>query len=67
MKEYTKEFYKMNIREGHKENDEEKVVRYTNGLRYEIQDEISLVTMRNVEYSYQVSLKVEENITIKKN
>jgi hypothetical protein len=35
----------MNIRAGHRENDEEKVVRYINGLRYEIQDEINMMTM----------------------
>jgi hypothetical protein len=34
VKEYTEEFYKLNIREGHKKNDEEKFVRYINGLRY---------------------------------
>jgi hypothetical protein len=37
MKEYTEEFYKLNIRGGHKENDEDKVSRYINGFRYEIQ------------------------------
>jgi hypothetical protein len=52
VKEYTEEFYKLNIREGHRENDEEKVVSYINGLRYEIQDEISLVTMWTVEDVY---------------
>jgi hypothetical protein len=36
VKEYTKEFYKLNIRVRHRENDEEKVSRYINGLRYEI-------------------------------
>jgi hypothetical protein len=36
VKEYTEEFYKLNIRAGHRENDEEKVSRYINGLRYEI-------------------------------
>jgi hypothetical protein len=36
VKEYTEEFYKLNIRAGHRENDEEKVARYINGLRYEI-------------------------------
>jgi len=34
VKEYTEEFYKLNIRAGHKKNDEEKFVRYINGLRY---------------------------------
>jgi hypothetical protein len=36
VKEYTEEFYNMNIREGHRENDEEKVSKYINGTRYEI-------------------------------
>jgi hypothetical protein len=66
VKEYTEEFYKLNIRAGHKENDEEKVARYINGLRYEIQDEISMITMRTVEYAYQVALKEEEKLARKK-
>ena len=65
LKNYTKEFYKMNIREGHRENDEEKVVRYINGLRCEIQDDISMITIIIVEYSYQVSLKEEEKLARK--
>jgi hypothetical protein len=36
VKEYIEEFYKLNIKAGHRENDEEKVVRYINGLVYEI-------------------------------
>jgi hypothetical protein len=32
VKEYTKEFYKINIRAGHRESDDEKVSRYMNGL-----------------------------------
>jgi hypothetical protein len=35
VKEYTEEFYKINIRAGHCESDDEKVARY-NGLRYDI-------------------------------
>jgi hypothetical protein len=65
VKEYTEEFYKLNIRAGHRENDEEKVARYINGLRYEIQDEISMMTMRTVEDSYQVALKAEEKLARK--
>jgi hypothetical protein len=34
VKVYTEEFYELNIRDGHKENDEENVSRYINGLRY---------------------------------
>jgi hypothetical protein len=36
VKEYTEEFYRLNIRTGKWERDEEKVARYINGLRYEI-------------------------------
>jgi hypothetical protein len=59
VKEYTEEFYKLNIRTGQREKDEEKVVRYINGLRYEIQDEINMMSVRTMEDAYQFSLKVE--------
>jgi hypothetical protein len=36
VKEYTEEFYRLNIRAGHRESDDEKVARYLNGLRYDI-------------------------------
>jgi hypothetical protein len=36
VKEYTKEFYKLTIRAGHHESEDEKVTRYMNGLRYDI-------------------------------
>jgi hypothetical protein len=38
VKEYIEEFYRLSIRDGHVEEDVEKVSRYINGLRYEIQD-----------------------------
>ena len=63
MKEYTKEFYKINIRAGHRESDDEKVSRYMNGLRYDIQDEMSMMTLRNVEDDYQMALKAEEKLS----
>eukprot|EP00253_Pinus_taeda_P030391 PITA_30391 len=50
------------IRTGHVEDDLEKVARYVNGLRYEIQDEISLLSLTTVEDAYQASLKVEEKL-----
>jgi hypothetical protein len=52
VKEYTEEFYKLNIRAGHQERDNEKVARYMNGLRYDFQDEMSMVTIRTVEDAY---------------
>jgi hypothetical protein len=65
VKEYTEEFYRLNIRAGHRESDEEKVSRYINGLRYEIQEEISMMTMRMVEDAYQEALKAEEKLARK--
>ena len=62
VKDYTEEFYKLNIRAGHRENDEEKVSRYINGLRYEIQDDISMMTVRIVEDAYQIALKADKNL-----
>jgi hypothetical protein len=65
VKEYTEEFYRINIRAGHRESDDEKVVRYMNGLRYDIQDEMSMMTLRNVEDAYQMALKAEEKLSRK--
>jgi hypothetical protein len=65
VKEYTEEFYRINIRAGHRESDDEKVARYMNGLRYDIQDEMSMMTIRNVEDAYQIALKAEEKLARK--
>jgi uncharacterized protein YjbK len=65
VEEYTKEFYKLNIRAGHRESDDEKVSRYMNGLRYNIQDEMSTMTLRNLEDAYQMALKVEQKLSRK--
>jgi uncharacterized protein YjbK len=63
VKEYTEELYKINIRVGHREGDDEKVVRYMNGLQYDIQYEMSMMTLRTVEDAYQMALKVEEKLS----
>ena len=60
MIEYTKEFYRLDIRSGHVDDDVEKVARYINGLRFGIQDEISFVKLESVEEAYQYAMKVEE-------
>jgi hypothetical protein len=52
VKDYTKDFYKLNIRTGQREKDEENVVRYINGLWYEIQDEINMMSVRKMEDAY---------------
>jgi len=62
VKEYTEEFYRLNIRAGHRESDDEKVSRYMNGLRYDIQDEMSMMTIRTVEDAYHMALKDEEKL-----
>jgi hypothetical protein len=66
VKEYTEEFYRLGIRVGQRKRDEEKVVRYKNRLRYEIKDEINMMTIRTVEDTYQIALKEEENLAKKK-
>ena len=65
VKEYTEELYRLNIRVGHWESDDEKVARYMNGLRYDIQDEMSMKTIRTVEDAYQMALKAEEKLSRK--
>ena len=55
----------MNIRAGHRETNDEKVARFINDMRYEIQDEINMVIIRNVEDAYQIDLKTEENLARK--
>jgi hypothetical protein len=62
VKEYIEEFYKLNIQAGHRESDDEKVAKYLNGLRYEIQDKLSMTTIRTVEDAYQMDLKAEEKL-----
>jgi hypothetical protein len=52
LKEYTEDFYKLNIRDGQRERDEETISRYINGLRYEIQDEINMMIVRTVKDVY---------------
>jgi hypothetical protein len=57
VKEYTEEFYKINIREGHRERNDEKMARYMNGLWYDIQYEMSMMIIQNVEDAYHMALK----------
>ena len=52
VKEYTKEFYRLDIRFGHVDDDVEKIPRYINSLRSGIQDEISFVKLESVEEAY---------------
>ena len=62
IREFPEEFYKVNIRSGHIEDTPEKVARYVNSLRFDIHDELSLLSLRSIEEAYQVALKDEENL-----
>ena len=61
----TEEFYRLDIRSGHVDDDVEKIARYNNGLRSRIQDEISFVKLKSVEEAYQYALKAKEILTKK--
>jgi hypothetical protein len=67
LKEYTEEFYRLNMRAIQKENEDEKTSRYINGMRYEIQEEISMISIIKVEDAYQAALNVEEKLARKQN
>ena len=49
MKEYSKEFYKLDIRSRHVDDEVNKMARYLNGLRTTIQDENNFVKLDSVE------------------
>ena len=57
----------MSIRAGHAKDDVEKVAIYINGLRYDIQDEINLLSLKTIEDAYQATLKAEEKMLRKQN
>ncbi|XP_057864004.2 uncharacterized protein LOC131072020 [Cryptomeria japonica] len=59
---YTEEFHKLSMRFFNAENEKEKVARYLNGLRFNIQDELSLVTPKTMEEFFQVASKKEEKL-----
>ena len=46
----------------HDEEMEEKIARYMGGLRLNIQDDLSLSTLRSVDECYQLALKAVEKI-----
>jgi len=65
VKEYTEEFYRVNLRAGYTDDTPEKTARYVNGLRMEILDEISILSPRNIEEAFQSAVKAEEKINRK--
>eukprot|EP00253_Pinus_taeda_P031890 PITA_31890 len=62
VREYTEEFYKVSIRDRQTQDTDEKVARYVNGIRINIQDEISILSPEKLEEKYEVELKAEENL-----
>ena len=67
IKEYTKEFFKLSIRDRKTQRVIKRVAKYINGLRYEIQVEINLLNLKTAEYAYQAASKVEEKSLRKQN
>lgn len=67
IKEYTEEFYRVNLQAGYTEDNIERTTRYVNGLRMEILDEISILSQNNTEEAYQRAIKLEEKITRRQN
>ena len=57
----------INIRAGYTEDTFKKVARYMNGLKFDIQDEMSLFSPKSVEEAYQCALKVEEKLNRRNN
>ena len=62
IREFTEEFYKVNIRSSHIEDTPKTVSRYVNRLRFDIQDELSLMSLIYVEEAYQVAFKAEDKL-----
>eukprot|EP00253_Pinus_taeda_P008213 PITA_08213 len=67
VKEYTEEFYRVNLRARYTEGTTERTTRYVNGLRLDILDEISILSLNNTEEAYQSAIKAEEKITKRQN
>eukprot|EP00253_Pinus_taeda_P028052 PITA_28052 len=67
IREFTEEFYKLNLRAGYVEDTPEKTARFVNGLRGEILDEIGILSPQTLDEAYQFALKAEEKINRKQN
>ena len=65
VRQYTEEFYKVKLRVGYVEELAKKAARYVNGLRMDIQEDISMISPRTMEEAYQCALRAEEKITRK--
>ena len=52
VREYTKEFYKVNLRDGYVEELAKKAARYVNSLTMDIQEEIGMILSKTMEEAY---------------
>ena len=52
VREYTEEFYIVNLMERYMKESVEKAPRYVNGLRMDIQEEINMISPRKMEEAY---------------
>ena len=59
MKDYTKEFYKLTIQSGDRELSKEKLARYTNGLRFNIQDEVGMLKIDYYQHAFMEEDKLK--------
>ena len=57
---YTQEFHNLTPRAKMYETDKKKLGRYVNGLKYSIQDELTLITLGLVHQCFNMALKIEE-------
>ena len=57
---YTQEFHNLTLRAKMYEIEKQKLARYVNGLKYSIQDELTLITLGLVHQCFNMALKIEE-------
>lgn len=60
MTSYIEEFQKICLRSKFQEDESIKVARYLSGLKWNIQEEISLWTPTNIQKCHHLTIKVEE-------
>ena len=57
---YTQEFHNLTLRAKVYETEKKKLARYVNGLKYNIQDELTLITLGSVHQCFNMALKIGE-------
>ena len=57
---YTQKFHNLTLRAKVYEIEKKKLARYVNGLKYSIQDELTLITLGSIHQCFNMALKIEE-------